>query len=92
MKKLLLIITLITIGCHPANAFELRMNNQDALKQQMIGLLLNQLFNGNQINVGNNNINKNVIANWATNKHERMCWISQTYTSSGQIVNKLQCD
>ena len=63
MKKLLIIITLITVGCHPLNAFELRMNNQDALKQQMIGLLLNQLFNGNQINVGNTNINKNVIAN-----------------------------
>ena len=63
MKKLLIIITLITVGCHPLNAFELRMNNQDALKQQMIGLLLNQLFNGNQVNVGNTNINKNVIAN-----------------------------
>ena len=46
MKKLLIIITLITVGCHPLHAFELRMNNQDALKQQMIGLLLNQLFNG----------------------------------------------
>ena len=28
MKKLLIIITLITVGCHPLNAFELRMNNQ----------------------------------------------------------------
>tara|TARA_B100000614_G_C14503901_1_gene475814 strand:- start:413 stop:691 length:279 start_codon:yes stop_codon:yes gene_type:complete len=92
MKKLLIIITLITVGCHPLHAFELRMNNQDALKQQMIGLLLNQLFNGNQVNVGNTNINKNVIANWATNKHERMCWISQKYNSNGTIVNKLQCD
>ncbi len=91
MKKLFLIVILF-LSCNSANAFELRMNNQDALKQQMIGLFLNQLFNGNQVNVGNTNINKNVIANWATNKHERMCWISQTYTSSGQIVNKLQCD